>query len=69
MVYPGFVFSISVIKDFGDFPEIFGQKVTKFVSRISLLLSPKFLVFPFFENVNNQFSLITNLIICAYKEV
>jgi hypothetical protein len=43
--------------------------VTKFVSRISLLLSPKFLVFPFFENVNNQFSLITNLIICAYKEV
>jgi hypothetical protein len=48
MVYPGFVFSICVIKDFGDFPKN-GQKVTKFVPRISLLLSPKFLVFPFWK--------------------
>jgi hypothetical protein len=69
MVYPGFIFSICVIKEFGDFPNFFGQKVTKFVPRISLLLSPKFLVFPVFENVNSQFSLITNLIIFAYKEV
>jgi hypothetical protein len=49
MVYPGFVFSICVIKDFGDFPKKFGQKVTNFVPRISLLLSPKFLVFTFLK--------------------
>jgi len=69
MVYPGFIFSICVIKDFGDFPKKIWSKSDKICPKnitapITLIFS-----FPFFENVNNQFSLITNLIIFAYKEV
>jgi hypothetical protein len=47
MVYPGFIFSICVIKDFGDFPKTFGQKVTICPKNITAPIIQIF-SFPFF---------------------
>jgi hypothetical protein len=56
-------------KRFWGLSQIFGSKSDKICPKNITAPITEVFSFPFFENVNNQFSLIMNLIIFAYKEV